>query len=154
MGTTQARHVYITLRTGSGSSLTLTPIAGDPSWDGFLMEGQQEPQPVMSRGTCIEHIDGDEQGVSWSQEIYDGDIVDGTADDLVNMAQHTGAYAADITACPGGVTWMLAINLTILDPGRGPRQLVGARTTLKCTFAPGAPSKWTLSGTAWGISRA
>lgn len=153
MATTSARHVYITLRTGSGSSLTLAPVSGDPSWGDVLMNGQQEPQPVMSRGVCIEHIEGDETGVNWSQEIYDGDLLDGTTDDLVNMIQHTGSYAGDTTADPGGIVWMLAMDVTIQDPGRGPRTWTAARTTCKASLSGGSPNKWSISGTAWGITR-
>lgn len=154
MATTQSRHVFIVLFTGSGKEITLNPSAGDPSMGDLLMPGQQEPVPVMSRNVCIEHAEGDEAGISWSMEIHDGDLLDGTTDDLVAMITRTGIYATDTTTDPGGQTWMLGVRVTIVDPSRGPRVHTFARTTAKAAFAAGSPSsKWTISGTAWGLTR-
>jgi hypothetical protein len=142
--------------TGTPISYTFGPFPGamDLSIDG-LQAGQVEALPVMSNGTFLELVEGDDVPVTFSiTMLHDGKLIDASTGKPLNMALKLGTYASGTTKDPGGLVWTVDVVVTLT------RSAVTSTITLRncrltATYATAKEGNTiALSGTAYGTGSA
>jgi hypothetical protein len=151
----QSRTVYLRLENGSGHGLTLDPISGDPSLGALFGPSNQDGNFVMSRGRVIALVEGDEQTIKVSQDVYDRALLDNTSDDLGNLIAYTGDYATDLPIAGHDGSYK-ALRLIASRTVNGRTAVTTVATCKVSVDGKGAAdaNTWTVSIEGWGITRA
>lgn len=137
---------------GTPVNYTFGPFPGnmDLSLEG-LQAGQVEGIAVLSNGTFLEMVEGDDVPVTFSITLlHDGKLIDNSTGKPLNMALKLGTYASGTTKDPGGLVWSVDVVVTMTRSG------VSSTITLRncrltASFATAKEGNTiSLSGTAYG----
>jgi hypothetical protein len=111
--------ISLVLTTGSGRTLTLDRTPGDENLSS-MRAGAYETSRVLSRGTFIERVAGDDAPVAFSVTLYHSDVLGhATLSKVKDFLEKLGSCASDTTVDPGGVVWALKVTMTITHPTGG-----------------------------------
>jgi hypothetical protein len=149
------KHTTIVAKDATGTPITKNYSGGvgnfvhDP-----LQAGCVEATAVYSRGTFVELVEGQQQSIGFSLELYmDGKFTGGAGSTAspADMPLKQGDYlTAGTTRDPGGVVWTGDLVVTMTRNGvTSICTLTNGRFTVQNTEDPGG-NKIAINGTAYG----